>query len=107
DGLTYQFFIRPQATFHDGSRLTAHDVAFSLNILKEKGHPLIAQSLRDFIGAAANDDNSITAAFAPKRARDVPLLVAALPIFSRAYYTARPFDESTLDVPLGSGAYRA
>ena len=44
--------------------------------------------------------------FAPKRARDVPLFVAGLPIFSRAYYATKPFDESTLDVPLGSGAYK-
>ncbi len=42
DGLTYEFFIRPQAKFHDGSPLTAHDVAFSLNTLKEKGHPIIS-----------------------------------------------------------------
>jgi microcin C transport system substrate-binding protein len=49
---------------------------------------------------------SVTANFAPKRARDVPLFVAGLPIFSRAYYAAKPFDESTLDVPLGSGAYK-
>src|SRR5471030_2076556 len=55
DGLTYEFFIRPQARFHDGIPLTAEDVAFSLNILKEKGHPLITQSLRDFTGAKAND----------------------------------------------------
>jgi microcin C transport system substrate-binding protein len=106
DGLTYQFFIRPQAKFHDGSRLTAHDVAFSLNILKEKGHPLISQSLRDFAGAKADDDASVTVSFAPKRARDVPLFVAGLPIFSRAYYATKPFEESTLDVPLGSGAYK-
>jgi microcin C transport system substrate-binding protein len=106
DGLTYAFFIRPQAKFHDGSPLTAQDVAFSLNILKEKGHPLITQALRDFTGAKANDDDSVIVTFAPKRARDVPLLVAGLPIFSRAYYTAKPFDESTLDVPLGSGAYK-
>ena len=106
DGLTYQFFIRPQAKFHDGSPLTAHDVAFSLNILKEKGHPLISQSLRDFAGAKADDDASVTVSFAPKRARDVPLFVAGLPIFSRAYYATKPFDESTLDVPLGSGAYK-
>jgi microcin C transport system substrate-binding protein len=106
DGLTYDFFIRPQATFHDGSPLTAADVAFSLNILKDKGHPLISQSLRDFSGATANGDGTVTARFAAQRARDVPLFVAALPIFSRAYYAARPFDESTLDVPLGSGAYR-
>ncbi len=106
DGLTYQFFIRPEAKFHDGSRLTAADVAFSLNILKEKGHPLISQSLRDFTGAKADDDSSVTVSFAPKRARDVPLFVAGLPIFSRAYYATKPFDESTLDMPLGSGAYK-
>jgi microcin C transport system substrate-binding protein len=106
DGLTYQFFIRPQAKFHDGSALTANDVAFSLNILKEKGHPLISQSLRDFAGAKADDDASVSVSFAPKRARDVPLFVAGLPIFSRAYYATKPFDESTLDVPLGSGAYK-
>ena len=106
DGLVYEFFIRPEASFHDGSRLTAHDVAFSLNILKEKGHPIISQSLRDFVGAKADDDATVTATFAPKRARDVPLFVAGLPIFSRAYYATKPFGESTLDVPLGSGAYK-
>src|SRR5271169_2554289 len=106
DGLTYQFTMRPEAKFHDGTPLTAQDVAFSLNILKAKGHPLISQSLRDFIGAKADDDRTVTASFAPKRARDVPLFVAGLPIFSRAYYAAKPFDESTLDIPLGSGAYQ-
>src|SRR6202050_3030705 len=93
DGLTYRFFIRPEAKFHDGSRLTAHDVAFSLNLLKEKGHPLITQLLRDFLGAEAADDAIVVARFAPKRARDVPLFVAGLPIFSRGYYAAKPFDE--------------
>ena len=106
DGLTYTFFIRPEARFHDGTRLTAHDVAFSLNLLKEKGHPIITQLLRDLTGAKANDDASVTVTFAPKRARDVPLFIAGLPIFSRAYYSSKPFDESTLDVPLGSGPYK-
>jgi microcin C transport system substrate-binding protein len=106
DGLVYRFHMMPQARFHDGTRLTAHDVAFSLAILKDKGHPIITQSMRDVVGIEAADDEFVTVRFAPKRARDVPLLVAGLPIFSRAYYTARPFDESTLDIPLGSGPYR-
>ena len=106
DGLTYRFLMRPEATFHDGTPLTAHDVAFSLTLLKEKGHPIIAQQLRDFVGAEATDDATVVVRFAPGRARDVPLFVAQLPIFSRAYYASRPFDESTLDVPLGSGAYK-
>src|SRR6187455_839349 len=33
DGLTYRFLMRSGITFHDGSALTAHDVAFSLKIL--------------------------------------------------------------------------
>jgi microcin C transport system substrate-binding protein len=106
DGLTYRFAIRPDARFHDGSPLTAQDVAFSLMVLKEKGHPIITQLLRDFAGCEATDDTTATVRFAPKRARDVPLFVGGLPIFSRAYYAQRPFDESTLDIPLGSGPYQ-
>ena len=106
DGLTYRFLLRPEAKFHDGTRLTAHDVAFSLNILKEKGHPIITQLLRDFIGAEAADDATVVLRFKPERARDVPLFAAGLPMFSRAYYSKRPFEETTLDVPLGSGPYK-
>jgi microcin C transport system substrate-binding protein len=106
DGLTYRFLMRPGITFHDGSPLTAHDVAFSLKILKDKGHPIAQQSLRDLVGAEAADDATVVAHFAPNRARDVPLFAAALPIFSRDYYSKRPFDETTLEVPLGNGPYK-
>jgi microcin C transport system substrate-binding protein len=106
NGLTYTFLLRPQANFQDGTPLTAHDVAFSLAALKEKGHPIITQLLRDFKGAEAADDHTVVVRFADKRGRDVPLFVAGLPIFSRAYYSKQPFDQSTLEIPLGSGAYR-
>lgn len=106
DGRTYSFLLRPGTRFHDGSPLTAHDAAFSLNLLKDKGHQIIRQQLREFDGAQAADDATLVVRFIENRARDVPLFVAELPIFSRAYYSARPFEETTLDVPLGSGAYR-
>jgi microcin C transport system substrate-binding protein len=106
DGLTYRFTMRPEARFHDGKKLTARDAAFSLTILKAKGHPLITQQMRDMVSAEAADDATLVVTFAPKRGRDVPPFVASLPIFSQAYYTAHPFEESTLDVPLGSGPYK-
>jgi microcin C transport system substrate-binding protein len=106
DGLTYRFLMRPGIKFHDGSPLTAHDVAFSLKILKDKGHPIAQILLRDLLGAEALGDATLVATFAPNRARDVPLFVAGCPIFSRAYYATRPFDETTLDAPLGSGPYK-
>jgi microcin C transport system substrate-binding protein len=106
DGLTYRFLMRPGVRFHDGSAVTAHDVAFSLQILKEKGHPIAQQLLRDFAGAQAIDDATVVVRFAPQRGRDVPLFVAGCPIFSRSYYASRPFDETTLEVPLGCGPYK-
>jgi microcin C transport system substrate-binding protein len=106
DKLTYRFTLRPEARFHDGSKLTAHDAAFSLTTLKTKGHPLILQQMRDFVKAEAPDDATLIVTFAEKRARDVPLYVVSLPIFSKTYYATRPFDESTLDIPLGSGPYK-
>jgi microcin C transport system substrate-binding protein len=106
DGLTYRFLMRPGITFHDGSPLTAHDVAFSLKILKEKGHPIAQQMLRDFVGAEATDDATVVLRFAPHRARDVPLFTASLPIFSQPYYSKHSFGETTLKAPLGSGPYK-
>jgi microcin C transport system substrate-binding protein len=106
DRLTYRYLLRPEARFHDGTALTAHDVAFSLKLLKEKGHPIIGQLTRDFVGAEAEDDATVVLKFAPKRARDVPLFLAGLPIFSRAYYSTHNFDETTLEPPLGSGPYK-
>lgn len=106
DGLTYRFALRPQARFHDGTRLTARDVAFSLMILKAKGHPGIAQMLRDMSEATADGDDTVVVRFVPGRSRDLPLFVAGLPVFSAAYYQHRDFEASTLETPLGSGPYQ-
>ncbi len=106
DRMVYHFTMRPAAQFHDGSPLTAHDAAFSLNILKEKGHPIIRQQMRDVVSVEAADDATLVVTFAEKRGRDVPLFVASLPIFSRAYYAKQPFEESTLSIPLGCGPYK-
>jgi microcin C transport system substrate-binding protein len=106
DGLTYRFLLRPDAKFHDGTRITAQDVAFSLSTLKQKGHPIIQQLTRDFLGSEAEGDDVVVVRFASKRGRDVPTFIATLPIFSRAYYSVKNFEESTLEPPLGSGPYK-
>ncbi|OYU91426.1 MAG: hypothetical protein CFE29_00590 [Bradyrhizobiaceae bacterium PARB1] len=106
DGLTYRFIMRPEARFHDGSKLTAKDAAWSLTTLKEKGHGNIVTQMRDVVKAEAIDDATLVVTFAEKRGRDVPLFVASMPIFSQAYYAGRVFDETTLETPLGSGPYK-
>jgi microcin C transport system substrate-binding protein len=106
DRLTYRFLLRPATQFHDGSPLTAHDVAFSLQILREKGHPIVQQLLRDCASVQALDDTTVVVNFASGHGRDLPLFVSWLPIFSRTYYSERPFEETSLEPPLGCGPYK-
>lgn len=106
DKLTYTFLLRPEARFHDGSKLTAADVAFSLMTLKEKGHPVIRTTLRHLDSATAVDDATLVVRLNPARSRDLALVVAGQPIFSKSYYASHPFDETTLEPPLGSSGYR-
>ena len=106
DKLTYHFFMRPQARFHDGSKMTAEDAAFSFNLLKSKGHPIFKIILRDFAGAEAKAAHELVVKFKPSRSRDVHLTIAGLPIFSKKYWDGRDFNEPTLDEPLGSGPYK-
>jgi microcin C transport system substrate-binding protein len=106
DKLTYRFILRPEARFHDGSRLTAKDAAFSLTVLKEKGHPVFRSILTQLVSAEAEADDILRVQFAPERSRDLHLTVAGMPIFSERYWQGRDFEASTLDPPLGSGAYK-
>jgi microcin C transport system substrate-binding protein len=100
------FNMRPEARFSDGTPVTAQDVVFSFNILYEKGRPVFKSLLRDVETVEAI--NALTVKFSFKEGantRELPSLVAGLPVFSKAYYATRDFAESTLDPPLGSGQY--
>ena len=99
------FRLRPQAKFADGSALTADDVVFAFNVLKEKGHPIYRAQLRDVVKAEALDHLTVRYTFTGSQTRDLPLVVATLPILPKAYYASREFDQTTLDPPLGSGPY--
>jgi microcin C transport system substrate-binding protein len=103
--MSVTFHLRPEAHFADGTELTADDVVFSLDALKEKGHPLYHQMLEDVVKAEAVDPRTVRYTFKGDLVRDLPLTVAGLPIFSKAYYATQPFDQTTLDPPLGSGPY--
>jgi microcin C transport system substrate-binding protein len=105
DRMSVTFYLRPEARFSDGSPLTAEDVVFSFDALKTKGHPLFAQMLQDVVKAEALDPRTVRYSFKGELVRDLPLTVAGLPIFSKAYYSTKPFEETTLEPPLGSGPY--
>ncbi|MEM9590237.1 MAG: extracellular solute-binding protein [Pseudomonadota bacterium] len=105
DGKSVTFYLRADARFSDGTPVTAEDVVFSFDTLKTKGHPIFSQTLRDVEKAEAIDPSTVRYTFKGDLVRDLPLTVAGLPVFSKAYYTDRKFDETTLEPPLGSGPY--
>jgi microcin C transport system substrate-binding protein len=106
DGMSVTFKLRPEAKFSDGSPLTAADVVFTFETIKAKGHPRLAFPLRDVTKAEALDPHTVRYTFEGTLVRDLPVTVATLPILSKAYYTAKDFEKTSLEAPLGSGPYK-
>ena len=106
DGGGVSFTLRPEARFHDGSPVTADDVAFSFDILKREGHPFLRFPLRDVTRAEILGPYEIRFVFTGQETRDLPLIVASLPILSRRYYADREFDKTSVEPPMASGPYK-
>lgn len=100
------FMLRKKARFSDGTPITATDVVMSFDTLKTKGHPSYALRLRDIVKAEAIDDLTVRYHFKGNQLRDLPRIVATLPILSAQYYQDRNFSKTTFDAPLGSGPYK-
>lgn len=105
DGMSVTFALRPEAKFADGSALTADDLVFSFETLREKGHPRYRIALRDVEKAEALDPHTVRYTFKGSLVRDLPINVATLPVLSKAFYAANKFEETSLTPPLGSGPY--
>jgi microcin C transport system substrate-binding protein len=101
------FNMRPEATFADGAPVTAEDVVFSFEVLREKGQPAYRVFLDDIESVEALDEHRVRFDFREDaEKRELPMTAAGLPIFSAAYWEGRDFAASTLEAPLGSGPYR-
>jgi microcin C transport system substrate-binding protein len=99
------FTLRPEARFHDGSPITVEDVIFSLEILKSKGHPFYRVYYANVEKAEAVGERKVKFSFKPGDNRELPLIVGQLPVLSKAWWGAREFDKTTLEIPMGSGPY--
>jgi microcin C transport system substrate-binding protein len=100
------FNLRPQARWQDGKPITAEDVAFSLTILKAKGHPRYRFYYAAVDKVEVLGPRRVRFSFKPGDNRELPLIVGQLPILPKHYWQGRPFDVTTLDPPLGSGPYK-
>jgi microcin C transport system substrate-binding protein len=105
DRRSVTFQLREEARFSDGTALTAEDVCDSFRLLSTEGHERIRITIRDVEACDVLGPHEVRFRFKGERTRDLPLTVAGLPIFSKAYYAKADFTKSTLEPPLGSGPY--
>ena len=101
------FTLDERARFHDGAPVTVEDVVFSFEAIKTRGHPRYRVAYANVEKAEAVAADRVKFTFAPGFNRDLPVLVAGLPVLSKAYFDAHEFDRSTLDTIVAGGPYRA
>jgi microcin C transport system substrate-binding protein len=106
------FGINPQARFHDGTPITPEDVIYSLDALK-KAHPRNAFYYKNVIKAEKTGEREVTFTFDVKGNRELPQIVGQLSVLPKAFWEGKRPDgeqrdvtKTTMEIPLGSGAYR-
>lgn len=106
DNSAAEFILRKEAKFHDGSQITPDDVVFSFVTLKEKGDPTYKIMYAPIVKVEKTAENKVKFSFNDTKNKELPMIVASMPIFSKAYYSKVDFEKTTLESPLGSGAYK-
>ena len=103
------FRMRPEARFSNGDPVTAHDVAFSHNLLLDQGLQSYAEAVRKRIpDVEVIDDLTIKFYFADDISRrNLIDQVGAVPVWSKAWFeeTGARLDEPRMETSPGSGPY--
>lgn len=101
------FKLRENATWHDGTPVTAEDVVFTFNSITGTG---AAPFWRFYYGNVANitaqDKRTVRFKFNETGNRELPHITGQLPVLSKAWWENRDFTASTLERPMGSGPYK-
>jgi len=107
-----EYRLNPDARWHDGTPITAEDVVWSLDAVKEAS-PNQAFYYKDVTGAEAVDERTVRFTFARAGNRELPHIVGQLLVMPKDWWTGtnaegeeRSITSATLEPPLGSGAYR-
>jgi microcin C transport system substrate-binding protein len=100
-----EYELRDDAAWHDGKPITPEDVIFSFETLRTQGAPFFRFYYRDVASATKTGKRKVRFDFGQAQNPELPLIIGQLPILPKHYWEGREFG-TTLDIPLGSGAYR-
>ncbi len=100
------YILRKEARFHDGTPITPADVIWTFDTLKAKGHPRYRLYYAEVTKAEKEGERGVRFTFRSNDNRELPQIVGEMPVLSKAYWSERDFEKTTLEPPLGSGAYK-
>ena len=100
------FRLDPKARFSDGKPVTADDVLFSWELLREKGRPNHRQYYSKVAKAEAPDPLTVRFDFGGTNDRELPLILGLMPVLPRHAVDPATFEDTTMTGPVGSGPYR-
>ena len=104
--VTYK--LRENARWHDGRPVTMEDVLWTFDMIKSKGSITWRQEYGDIVRLEQIDAWSFRFHFSDTAERTPYLIIltAAFAPLPEHFWEGRAFDETTLELPLGNGAYR-
>ena len=100
------FTLRDEAVWHDGKKISSDDVVWTFNTLMEKGHPFYKYYYGDVSEVIKISENKVKFTFSTNTNKELPLIVGQLPVLPQHYWEDKNFEETTLDIPIGSGPYK-
>lgn len=99
------FRLNPKARFSDGKPVTSEDVLFSWNLLKTKGKPNFRSWYAKAVKAEAPDAHTVRFDLSGAGDRELPMILALMPILPKHATNADRFEETSLTPPVGTGPY--
>lgn len=99
------FRLDPRAKFSDGTAVTAEDVVFSWQLLRDHGRPNYRSYYVKVAKAEALDDRTVRFDLSGSDDRELPLILGLMPVLPRHAVNADTFEETTLKPIVGSGPY--
>jgi microcin C transport system substrate-binding protein len=106
DKLSVLYEIRKEARFHDGTPMTPDDVVWTFEMLRAKGQPHYRSYYGDVTKVEKEGERGVRFYFKSAENRELPQILGEMPVLSKAYWSGRDFEKTTLDPPLGSGPYK-